>query len=71
MRKTMIIENAILSESLDGFWLQVTDSKGRQAAICLDNLNDSRIVVPCFVQWAKDNLDKQEPPSVEPANSDD
>ena len=48
--------NISLKKGEDGHWLSVKASNGKQASICIENMNYGPIVKQALVQWAKDQF---------------
>ena len=48
--------NISLKKGEDGHWLNVKASDGKQASICIENMNYGSIVKQALVQWAKDQF---------------
>lgn len=50
------LSNISLKKGDDGHWLMVTASDGKQASICIENMQHGSIVNMAFLQWAKDQF---------------
>jgi hypothetical protein len=50
------LANISLKKGEDGHWLSVKASNGKQASICIENMNYGPIVKDALVQWAKDQF---------------
>lgn len=53
-----MLKNISLRKGDDGHWLSVQASNGKQASICIENMQNVAIVKSAFVQWAKDQIEE-------------
>ena len=50
------LANISLKKGEDGHWLSVKASNGKQASICIENMDYGSIVKQALVQWAEDQF---------------
>ena len=56
------MENMTLTKSISegSHWLQVVTNDGKQAAICIESMKHGPIVNETFLEWAKEEIERQE-----------